>query len=195
MAREQNLASTKAPELQTSDWLNTPAAITLKGLRGRVVLIEAFQMLCPGCVSHGLPQAMRVAETFSPEDVCVIGLHTVFEHHEAQGTRAALAAFLHEYRISFPVAIDAPSETGLPQTMSAYGMRGTPTLILVDRDGRLRSHRFGQQQDMLVGAEIMALVQEERVSGLQNTDAPSADTGCDDAGCVIAPGEHATIDR
>ena len=36
-------------------------------------------MLCPACVSHGLPQAARLRETFAPEDLAVIGLHTVFE--------------------------------------------------------------------------------------------------------------------
>ena len=49
-----------APELQTGDWLNTDEPVALGALRGKVVLIEAFRMLCPGCVSHGLPQAMRV---------------------------------------------------------------------------------------------------------------------------------------
>ena len=43
-------------------------------------------MLCPGCVSHGIPQAKRIAETSSKDDVAVIGVQTVFEHHEAQGT-------------------------------------------------------------------------------------------------------------
>gem|GEM_PF-3133559 len=41
-----------APELVVSEWLNTDSAPTLANLRGNVVLIEAFQMLCPGCVSH-----------------------------------------------------------------------------------------------------------------------------------------------
>ena len=133
-----------APELITTRWFNTDRALTLADLRGRVVVIEAFQMLCPGCVSHSLPQAMRVAETFSPDDVAVIGLHTVFEHHAAQGTEAALAAFLHEYRIRFPVAIDAPSEgERLPRTMKLYGMEGTPTVVLIDREGRLRNRRSG----------------------------------------------------
>ncbi len=51
----------------------------------------------------------------------MLGLHSVFEHHDAQGTREALGAFLHEYRISFPVGIDAPSDEGrLPKTMTAY---------------------------------------------------------------------------
>ena len=55
-----------APELQTTDWLNTDNPITLEALRGKIVLIEAFQMLCPGCVSRALPQAMRRAADVQP---------------------------------------------------------------------------------------------------------------------------------
>jgi len=127
----------KPPRLKTTHWFNTTEKLTLEGLRGRVVLVEVFQMLCPRCVAHGLPQAQRVANAFKSEDIAVIGLHSVFEHHEAQGAKEALAAFLHEYRISFPVGIDAPSGSGgLPQTMAAYGMQGTPTLLLFDHAGR-----------------------------------------------------------
>ena len=151
-----------APPILAAEWLNTPEPLTLAGLRGRVVVIECFQMLCPGCVSHGLPQAQRVAQTFRPQDVVVIGLHCVFEHHAAMRP-VSLRAFLHEYRIRFPVAVavDMAGETGpLPQTMAAYALEGTPTLILIDRDGRLRARHFGQVTDLSLGAEIMMLVQE-----------------------------------
>lgn len=75
-----------APGLKVSTWLNAPEPITLESLAGKVILIEAFQMLCPGCVEHGLPQASRVRATFSESEVAVLGLHSVFEHHEAQGS-------------------------------------------------------------------------------------------------------------
>lgn len=151
----------QAPELQTSHWCNSDQPLTLAGLRGRVVVVEAFQMLCPACVSQGLPQAQRVANFFDARDICVVGLHTVFEHHAAQGTREALGAFLHEYRITFPVGIDAPAASnGLPATMAAYNMRGTPTQLLIDRRGRLRKHTFGIEQDLALGAEIAALIGE-----------------------------------
>ena len=161
MAGEQ-LTPSAAAELQVECWLNSDAPISLAGLRGKVVVIEAFQMLCPMCVSHGLPQAARVAGTFDRDSVAVLGLHTVFEHHSAQGTRAALAAFLHEYRIAFPVGIDQAADGGVPRTMAAYRLRGTPTLILIDRLGRLRNRFFGQVPDLALGAEIMALVAESR---------------------------------
>ena len=37
-----------APELVVSRWFNTSEPLTLAGLRGRVVMLHAFQMLCPG---------------------------------------------------------------------------------------------------------------------------------------------------
>jgi hypothetical protein len=150
-----------ATELDVLTWLNTPEPITLASLRGRVVIVEAFQMLCPGCAQQALPQLTRIQETFSTDDVMVLGLHTVFEHHAAQGSRDAIAAFLHEYRYTFPVGIDRPSgDGGLPRTMAAYNMQGTPTMLLIDRGGRLRRQAFGHVPDLRLGAEIMALATE-----------------------------------
>jgi len=149
-----------APELQCAQWFNTDAPITLAALRGKVVVIEAFQMLCPGCVSHGLPQVQKLRQMFPEDHVVVLGLHTVFEHHAAM-TPVALQAFLHEYRIQFPVGVDLPADTGpIPRTMAAYGMRGTPTLLIIDRAGRLRHQHFGQVEDMALGAQVALLMGE-----------------------------------
>lgn len=148
-----------APELAVSRWFNTDIDISLADLRGRVVVIEAFQMLCPGCVSHGLPQAQRIQRQFGAE-VTVLGLHTVFEHHEANSP-AALAAFLHEYRITFPVGIDqAEPGDDLPVTMRRYEFRGTPSLVIVDRSGRIRANAFGATEDLALGAAIGQLLLE-----------------------------------
>ncbi len=150
-----------APPWQTTAWLNTDAPLELEHLRGRVVVVHAFQMLCPGCVSHGIPQAQRVAELFARAPLTVVGLHTVFEHHEAMGVEA-LRAFVHEYRIRFPVGVDAPGPDGdaMPRTMRAYGMQGTPTLVLIDAEGRRRRQVFGTHDDLLLGAEIGTLLAE-----------------------------------
>ena len=122
-----------APELAVSQWFNTNGPLSLAQLSGSVVVIEAFQMLCPGCVSHGLPLAKAVHEHFSQEQVAVIGLHSVFEHHDAMAP-VSLQAFLHEYRIPFPVGVDKPGRGAMPETMAAYGMRGTPTLVLIESE-------------------------------------------------------------
>lgn len=148
------------PPFFASQWFNAPGEVGLEDFLGRVLVVEAFQMLCPGCVAHGLPQAQRIDATFDRDKVAVIGLHSVFEHHAAMPP-VALEAFLHEYRIAFPVAVDAPGDAGpLPRTMAAWGLEGTPTLVMIGRDGRIRARHFGQVSDLAVGAQIMQLMLE-----------------------------------
>ena len=171
-----------APELQCTQWFNTEVPVTLAALRGKVVVIEAFQMLCPGCVSHGLPQVQKMRHVFPEDRVAVLGLHTVFEHHTAMAP-VALQAFLHEYRIQFPVGVDMPADTGpIPRTMAAYGMRGTPSLLLIDRAGRLRQHHFGQLDDMALGAQV-AMLLGEAVAEVVPADAGSGAACAIDGSC------------
>jgi len=148
-----------APPWHVSRWFNT-APLTLADLHGRVVVAHAFQMLCPGCAMQALPQMQRVQRMFPADRLAVIGLHTVFEHHEAQGP-VALEAFLHEYRYTFPVGVDEHArDEPLPLTMRAYAMQGTPTLILIDAEGRLREQHFGVLDDMALGAAVGGLLSE-----------------------------------
>ena len=149
-----------APPLAVSRWFNTPAPLTLDALRGRVVMLHAFQMLCPGCVSHGTPQAQRAHDMFRKADLTVIGLHTVFEHHAAM-TPVSLEAFIYENRLTFPIGVDEASpDSPAPDTMRRYEMRGTPTCIIIGRDGNIRHHGFGQEDDMALGAIIGTLLAE-----------------------------------
>ena len=163
-----------APEWEVEQWFHSAGGLNLSSLRGRVVMLETFQMLCPGCVSHGLPQAQRVQQEFSSEDLQVVGLHTVFEHHDAMGP-VSLRAFLHEYRISFPVGVDRAGTGPIPRTMDRYELQGTPSVLLFDREGRLRSRTFGQVSDLRLGRLLAGLIAEP---------APSdEDSACTPEGC------------
>ena len=148
-----------APEWTVSQWLNSEVPLTLADLRGRVIVAGAFQMLCPGCVSQLIPQLRQVHALFKGAGLTVLGLHTVFEHHDAMGP-VSLQAFLHENRVAFPVAIDQPQMPGnaIPATMQRYRMVGVATMLLIDRQGHLRRQIFGHVPDLQLGAEIMALL-------------------------------------
>jgi peroxiredoxin len=148
-----------APELDVVEWFNASEPHSLENLRGRVVVLHAFQMLCPGCVLHGTPLAQRIHDLFSSPDLVVIGLHTVFEHHLAM-TSVSLRAYLHEFRITMPVGVDRHDDRGLPVTMEAYGMRGTPSLVIIDRVGSVRHHLFGQVDEIELGMHLARLIDE-----------------------------------
>lgn len=175
-----------APELQVDTWFNTPAPLTLSALKGKVVVLHAFQMLCPGCVIHGLPQAAAVAELYASSDVQVIGLHSVFEHHSVM-TAAALEAFIHEYRLRFPIAVDLASPVNpMPLTMRSYNLQGTPSLVLIDKSGRIRFQHFGRLHDLQLGDMIGKLSMETLGgSGSIAAVSPAEQSGsaCDDDGC------------
>ena len=144
-----------------SQWFNASAPVTLPQLRDKVVVLHAFQMLCRGCVLHGTPQALKVAQIFPADRVAVIGLHTVFEHHAAM-TPVSLEAYIHEYRLTFPIGVDEAGDgTPIPVTMGRYQMRGTPTSIIFGRDGKMRHHGFGQESDLALGVIIGTLLAEE----------------------------------
>lgn len=152
-------------ELEVQEWLNHPGLST-EDLRGKVVLIEVFQMLCPGCVNHSIPQAKKVHRMIDGSQLQVIGLHSVFEHHEVM-TPAALKVFCSEFGVTFPVAVDRPREgQRIPATMKKYRLEGTPSTILVDRQGRIRQVQFGQIDDLALGLLLGSLLAE--TDGEQN---------------------------
>lgn len=188
MSTAANVVLPALPEWEISHWLNTTAPITLASLRGRIVLLHTFQMLCPGCVAYGLPQAERVRQAFPAAEVAVVGLHTVFEHHAVM-TVAALEAFIHEYRWSFPIGVDQPDGRGGPSiTMVRYGLRGTPSLLLLDREGRLCFQHFGKIDDLALGGMLGRLVASGK-SGAPQTGATAAEAtarACSPEGCALA---------
>jgi peroxiredoxin len=190
MMTNQTVKKILAPELQTVGWLNTPEPITLTSLRGKVVLMHAFQMLCPGCVQMGIPQTQRIFDEFNADQVAVIGLHTVFEHHSVMG-RDALEVFAYEYRLRFPIGIDKPNDQHvIPHTMMTYQMQGTPTTILIDKTGHLRLHKFGHVNDFILGVSIGTLLAEEMdevelTQPAQSNQNDAVSSACGPDGCAV----------
>ena len=78
--------------------------------------------------------------------------------------------------------------------MHAYKMQGTPTLILIDRTGHIRLHKFGHVSDLTVGFSIGALLSEEidessgaaeAIPASETIPASSGSGACDADGCGV----------
>ena len=176
---------TKAPEISVERWFNTTGPLTLGDLMGRPVLLHTFQMLCPGCVANTLPQMKRVHDLFGKTDLAVLGLHTVFEHHAAM-TPVSLEAFIHEYQLRFPIGVDKAGETGaLPETMSAYQLRGTPSTVLINRRGEIQADAFGHIDDLALGAMIQSVLLDSDgvLPPPSRWSSPVETDNCDETGC------------
>ena len=68
----------KAPLLSLSDWIQGEP-LNFDQLSGRVVLVEVFQVNCPGCFLYALPQAIDLYQRYSDHGLSVLGVATAFE--------------------------------------------------------------------------------------------------------------------
>ena len=173
------------PEFTASRWYNADGTTTLKGYKGKVVVVAVFQMICPGSAKYGLPQAMRLRHAFADKEVAVLGLHMAFERMDEQ-TPEKLEAFLDDNGISIPVAYDKPNIEALPATMQDYELQGTPAILIFDRQGRLRRHYLGAVDDLRIGAEVMGMLMEDKDSPREFSIAVERRL----AAALVDPNEH-----
>ena len=155
------LQPTPAPDWEVSAWLNDDPG-SLRDYRGRVVLIEFVQVLCPGSNDFLVPLFQRWQELYGErEDVLIVSIHSVFEEHDYQ-TPQRLQEFVRANGIRHPVGIDAYDDVDdrVPVTMRRYQTGGTPHIALVDREGKLRFSHFGTFDAAPVEAFIERLLQE-----------------------------------
>ena len=136
----------KAPEWLISEWINSPG-VTLSDLKGKVVIIDFFQLWCPGCNKFTIPLMKQWDITFKNQiesgKLKILSIHTVFEGHDYQ-TPERLKSFVKKKGIHHPVGIDAQKKGEyLPETMKRYRTRGTPEVAIIDKNGNIQFQIFG----------------------------------------------------
>jgi thiol-disulfide isomerase/thioredoxin len=72
---------TKAPNLKVAEWVQGKQT-NIDREKGNVVLVEVFQVNCPGCFMYGIPEAINIYNKYGREGVSVLGLATAFEDFE-----------------------------------------------------------------------------------------------------------------
>jgi thiol-disulfide isomerase/thioredoxin len=71
----------QAPNLHVSEWVQGLPTNIDKNI-GKVVLVEIFQVNCPGCFMYAIPKAIEIYKNYSRDDVVVLGLATAFEDYD-----------------------------------------------------------------------------------------------------------------
>ncbi|MCP3722393.1 redoxin family protein [Paraburkholderia sp. CNPSo 3272] len=116
-------------------WLNS-APLTPDALRGKVVLVNFWTYSCINCL-RTLPYLKTWADRYGNDGLVVIGVHTPefgFEHDTGNVKRA-----LANLGIRYPVAVDSDY-----RIWNAFGNQYWPAFYLVDAEGRVRYHHFGE---------------------------------------------------
>src|SRR6266511_280312 len=139
-----------APEFAgISQWINSEP-LTLRKLRGKVVLIDFWTYSCINCL-RTLPHVKAWYGTYHRRGLVVVGVHTpefAFEH-VASNVRSAVRRLGVEY----PVALD--NDYG---TWNAWQNQYWPAKYLIDRRGHLRYYHFGEGEYDTTEARIRTLL-------------------------------------
>ena len=128
-----------APEFtDTEDWFNTPGdrPLTMKGLRGKVVLIDFWTYSCINCI-RTLPYLNAWNKRYAKDGLVIVGVHTPEFPFEREAANVEEA--IKTDGIEYPVVQD--NEMG---TWNAYGNLYWPAEYFVDAKGQVRYAHFGE---------------------------------------------------
>jgi cytochrome c biogenesis protein CcdA/thiol-disulfide isomerase/thioredoxin len=124
--------------LKISHWLNTPGEgpLTIRGLRGKVVLVDFWTYSCINCL-RTLPYLADWDKRYRGKGLVIVGVHTPefgFEHDLGNVRRA-----IDRLGVRYPVALD--TDYG---TWEAYSNQYWPADYLVDQTGHVRHVHVGE---------------------------------------------------
>jgi thiol-disulfide isomerase/thioredoxin len=156
-----------------TEWLNSPP-LTANGLRGKVVLIDVWTYTCINWL-RTLPYVRAWAEKYKNQGLVVIGVHSpefAFEKNVDNVRRAA-----KEMRVDYPIAIDSDFAI-----WRALKNQYWPALYIVDAQGRIRHHQFGEgdyDKSERVIQQLLAEAGGGIGGGLVSVDARGAEVAAD----------------
>jgi thiol-disulfide isomerase/thioredoxin len=139
------------------DWLNSQP-LTPDGLRGKVVLVEFWTYTCINWL-RTLPYVRAWTEKYGDQGLVVVGVHTPefpFEK-DLENIRRAV----NDLQVSYPVAIDSDYAI-----WRAFRNNYWPALYFVDAAGRIRHHRFGENDYERSEMIIQRLLAEAGFGGI-----------------------------
>ncbi len=133
-------------------WLNTDKPLSIRDLRGKVVLVDFWTYTCINCI-RTLPYVTSWYEKYKDKNFVVVGVHTPEFEFEKKADNVSKA--LVQYKIHYPVVQDNDYKT-----WSAYRNQYWPAKYLIDASGKIRYSHFGEGQYEETEKNIQALIEE-----------------------------------
>jgi len=123
--------------------------LTLEGLKGQVVLVNAWATWCPPCVLE-MPGFQRVYEEFKDQGFTVLGIS------RDEGSPDLVRAFLRQKGITYPVAM------AWQASLEGFGEIGSlPTSYLLGKDGNIKHRVEGLFAEPALRMAVKGLLEEE----------------------------------
>ena len=122
----------KGPSLAPEFSLKTLTGeeMSLANNKGKTLLIDFWATWCGPC-RESIPHLVHLHKTYQGQGLAVVGLSM------DKGDPKTVDHFAKSLDIPYPIAI-APEEIA-----RAYGVNGLPTIILIDKEGKIREKIVG----------------------------------------------------
>lgn len=150
----------RAPDFRAGlTWFNTERPLSLRELRGKIVLLDFWTYCCINCM-HVLPDLKKLERKY-PDALVVIGVHSPkFENERVdENVRQAIL----RYTIEHPVVCDP-----LLSHWQQFAIRAWPTLALIDPEGYAVGLIPGEGNYEALDEIIGEMITEYREKGLLN---------------------------
>jgi peptide-methionine (R)-S-oxide reductase len=156
-ARDALIAASKAklaPGFSTGQWINSDAT-TLESLRGRVVLVDFWTFGCYNC-RNTLPTLKKFDAAYRDKGLTIVGVHTPESDYEKNFDK--IQAAVKSNGIKYPVVTDTDGET-----WRAYNIEAWPTVVILDKQGRIRYSHVGEGEYDVQEKVIRTLLAESEI--------------------------------
>lgn len=110
--------SKTAPEIEVDSWLNTEP-LTLKKLRGKIVVLEFWAIWCPPC-RKSIPHLIKMHNNYKDKGVVLISI--------TDEPLNKIRSFVKKNKMIYPIGSGG-------STSKKYNIRGIPHAVIIDRDG------------------------------------------------------------
>ncbi len=154
-ARADQPARVRAPDFTgATGWLNTDKKISIKDLRGQVVILDFWTYCCINCM-HIFPDLAFLEEKYKDQPVVILGVHSGKFDQEKDEKNIRQAILRHN--IAHPVAVDNDFEV-----WNAFAVNAWPTLVVIDPEGYVVDQISGEGHRADLDREIAKLLEEGR---------------------------------
>lgn len=145
-----------APELVgLTRWFNSEP-LTLKALRGKVVIVDFWTFACYNC-QNTMPYVRKLYGKYRDEGLEILGIHTPEFAYERVPENVQAAA--QKQGVIWPIALDPDYKT-----WSAFNNRYWPAFYFIDANGRLRYTHFGEGNYETNEKVVQQLLREARTA-------------------------------
>jgi thiol-disulfide isomerase/thioredoxin len=145
-------------------WLNTAKPLSLRQVRGKVVILDFWTFCCANCL-HVLDELRPLQDKYR-DVLVVVGVHSPKFAHEAD--HAAVTAAVERFEVRHPV-LDDP-DLGL---WRQYAVRAWPTLVVIDPEGYVVAQAAGEGQVSALDRIVAEIIRTHDAKGtLRRDDGP-----------------------